>query len=145
MGCGNGVFSIYFCLFCLKHNHKHTHTHTHICETITFSDVCTDALSNAYSNVINLRQFRSLTREVSFVQSDVFERINKLYYLIFANMPQTPFRLTQSRPDKNGGVDGLKYNREVLQNWQKYAYENGRLIMLHSLLSSPKQFSRIVE
>ena len=41
----------------------------------------------------------------------MFEQIHNKYYIIFANMPQTPFQKAESRPDKNGGIDGLKYNR----------------------------------
>ena len=46
----------------------------------------------------------------------MFEKVdpNIKYTLLFANMPQTPFRFSESRKDKNGGKDGLKYNRIIL-------------------------------
>ena len=46
MGCGNGVFSIYFTsvIFSIK---------DFLVEKMTFSDVCPKAVSNTYTNVCN--------------------------------------------------------------------------------------------
>lgn len=40
---------------------------------------------------------------------------NIKYDVILANMPQTPFPVEGVRLDKNGGQDGLKYNRIALE------------------------------
>jgi hypothetical protein len=44
--------------------------------------------------------------------SDMFSVVEKAEEanLYLANMPQTPFRNSSSRPDKNGGHDSLKFN-----------------------------------
>lgn len=42
----------------------------------------------------------------------MFTRLSKQNFnIILANMPQTPFKNIESRPDKNGGIDGFKLTK----------------------------------
>jgi hypothetical protein len=81
--------------------------------------------------------------EVSILESDMFdnEALKKdKYDLIFANLPQTPFQLATSRPDKNGGTDGFKYHRKLLNAWGKISTPHSRLIVLYSHMCPIKKY-----
>lgn len=64
--------------------------------------------------------------------------------LYLANMPQCPFQCQTSRPDKNGGLDSLKYNEILLRTFATFS-EQSLLVMLYSYMAWPKRFFGLVE
>jgi len=70
----------------------------------------------------------------------MFTNIDKniKFDVIIFNPPQTPFQHSESRPDKNGGIDAMKYYEPAL----KYFAESGgkQLFFLHSSMAWPVRF-----
>ena len=61
--------------------------------------------------------------------------------IYLANLPQTPFQFSHTKPDKNGGLDSLKYNSKLLKEFKKNAkLNNCTLVMLYSYMSNPRRF-----
>lgn len=61
------------------------------------------------------------------------EKFINQFDIVFANMPQTPFKNEKSRLDKNGGEDGFKLTTILIENYKKYLKdEQSILITLYS-------------
>ncbi len=58
-------------------------------------------------------------------------------------MPQTPFQKESSRPDKNGGLDGMKFNEHLIRKFSSFSSKSV-LIMLYSYMCQPKRFFEIL-
>lgn len=78
------------------------------------------------------------TKNVNFIQSDVFENINKKYNLIVSNPPYIQTKVIQTL-DKNvkdyepiraldGGEDGLYFYKKITKDAKKYLLDGGYLI-----------------
>lgn len=100
---------------------------------VTASDVSKEALEVAKRN--NDELFASVT----FVESDLFEKIESKYDLIVVNPPYIPTKdvLTLDHEVKDyephlaldGGVDGLDIYRKIAKEYKNYLNENGVLML----------------
>ena len=100
---------------------------------VVASDISGDALSIAKRN--NDELFAS----VSFIESDLFEKIESKYDLIVVNPPYIPSAdvLTLDKEVKDyephlaldGGVDGLDIYRKIASEYKNYLNDNGVLML----------------
>ena len=85
---------------------------------LLLSDISYRTLGNCLFNIVQNNQMVEDVDSIKFIHSDMFTEINKnnlQYDVLLANMPQTPFPVDGVKLDKNGGRDGIKYNKIVLE------------------------------
>lgn len=109
-------------------------------------DYNASVISNCYYNCLQqlsfkLKNVNSLRLQVS----DMFEKVEHSHngHLVLANMPQTPFQKESSRPDKNDGLSGMKFNEHLIRKFSSFN-SNSMLIMLYSYMCQPKRFFEIL-
>ena len=99
---------------------------------VTASDISEEALSLAKENA------QANAAPVSFVQSDLFERIQGTYDMITANPPYIPtaeiekldrFVKREPRLALDGGADGLDFYRRIADNAPRFLKDGGILLM----------------
>lgn len=99
---------------------------------ITASDISKDALKVAQINAKNNNV------EIEFIESDLFENINKKFDIIVSNPPYIKTDVinklsieVQNEPHLalDGGQDGLDFYREIINNAYKYLESDGYLAL----------------
>jgi tRNA1(Val) A37 N6-methylase TrmN6 len=104
------------------------------------SDIDLSIVARALYN-IRQNQIWSKVKVVHCVESNWFGNIksSKEFDVIFFNPPQSPFRNTASRPDKNGGPEAIQYIEPVLS----YFSNNNptTLYELYSFMAWPSRYS----
>ena len=99
----------------------------------TGSDLSEDALEIARENA------RQTETEVSFVQSDLFDKVDGPFDLILSNPPYIPAAVIDTlekevkdydpRMALDGGEDGLFFYRKIIRDGFGYLKEGGRLLL----------------
>ena len=99
---------------------------------ITASDISKDALEVAKANA------KSNNVEIKFIESDLFENIDKKFDIIVSNPPYIKTEViknlgleVQNEPyiALDGGQDGLDFYRKIINNAYKLLQENGYLAL----------------
>ncbi len=102
--------------------------------SIMMSDISNKALEVAKKN----SKSNHVAEKITFVQSDLFEKIENTFDIIVSNPPYietnvipTLSKQVQQEPyiALNGGEDGLTFYRKLLQEAPKYLNKNGYLCM----------------
>ncbi len=95
---------------------------------ITATDISKDALDIARKNEKSLLN----ENKIQFIQSDMFEKINKKYDLIVANPPYIKTDIIKEYALKyepklalDGGLDGLNFYRTIIEEGCNFLNENG--------------------
>lgn len=101
---------------------------------VTLSDISIKALEVAKKNT----NINNISNRINFIQSDMFENITEKYDIIVSNPPyietgviKTLDKTVQNEPHLalDGGEDGLKFYRILIQEGMKYLNDNGYLCL----------------
>ncbi len=104
---------------------------------ITLSDISIEALNVAERNYKNIVETRA-NNKIQIIQSDLFESINGKFDIIVSNPPyiksdviKTLDKEVQNEPKiaLDGGKDGLKIYRRIIDEVYKYLKPNGYLAL----------------
>ena len=104
------------------------------CAHIILSDISTQAVELAEENAA----LNELDERISFVQSDLFEKIEGHFNLITANPPYIPTNELDSLPMEvkkepqnalDGGLDGLSYYRAIIPAAYEFLLPGGGLFL----------------
>ena len=101
---------------------------------VTMSDISKNAIEIAKKNAEN----NNLLDKVKFIESDLFEKIEEKFDIIVSNPPYIETGVIKTLPKEvqneptlalDGGEDGLKFYRDLLDKAPYYLNENGYLCM----------------
>ncbi len=103
---------------------------------ITATDISYKALKIARKNYNEI--CKNTTNNISFVRSDMFNKIKNKYDIIISNPPYIESNMIKNLNKDvkrephialNGGKDGIKFYKIIKQNVNKYLKDNGTLIL----------------
>lgn len=98
------------------------------------SDISKEALLVAKKNAKEILENESIT----FIESDMFKSISEKFDVIVSNPPYIKTEIIKSLDKEvqeepyialDGGIDGLKFYKEIRENIEKYLEDNGTLLM----------------
>lgn len=102
-------------------------------QNFTAVDISTDALDIAKENA------RRLEAKVTFIVSDLFERVPDKYDMIVSNPPYIKSKEIKVLEDEvklydpvlalDGGVDGLDFYRRIIREGKEHLHNGGRLLL----------------
>ncbi len=99
---------------------------------VTCSDISKDALEIARKNCERLLK----NENIEFIESDMFENINKKYDIIVSNPPYIKQKVIKEYSLKyepqlalDGGLDGLKFYKIIIDEAYKYLNEEGIVVL----------------
>lgn len=101
---------------------------------VTLVDISKNAIEIAKKNALR----NKVESQLTFIQSNMFEKVEKKFDIIVSNPPYIKTdvipkldRQVQNEPHiaLDGGKDGLKFYKIIIEEAQKYLKENGKLIL----------------
>ncbi|MCI8396520.1 MAG: peptide chain release factor N(5)-glutamine methyltransferase [Clostridia bacterium] len=104
-------------------------------EKVTMTDISKEALQIAKKNIEELLD-EGKKQRISLLESDLFENIEDQYDIIVANPPYIKADEIQNYELKyepqlalDGGEDGLKYYRQIIEKAHSYLTKEGILVL----------------
>ena len=101
---------------------------------VTLVDISENAIEIAKKNALR----NKVESQLTFIQSNMFEKVEKKFDIIVSNPPyiKTDVILKLDKQVQNephialdGGKDGLKFYKIIIEEAEKYLKENGKLIL----------------
>lgn len=101
---------------------------------VTLVDISKNAIEIAKKNALR----NKVESQLTFIQSNMFEKVEKKFDIIVSNPPYIKTdvipkldKQVQNEPHiaLDGGKDGLKFYKIIIEEAQKYLKENGKLIL----------------
>ena len=101
---------------------------------VTLVDISKNAIEIAKKNALR----NKVESQLTFIQSNMFEKVEKKFDIIVSNPPYIKTdvipkldRQVQNEPHKalDGGKDGLKFYKIIIEEAKNYLKENGKLIL----------------
>ena len=101
---------------------------------VTLVDISKNAIEIAKKNALR----NKVESQLTFIQSNMFEKVEKKFDIIVSNPPYIKTdvipkldKQVQNEPHKalDGGKDGLKFYKIIIEEAKNYLKENGKLIL----------------
>ena len=124
---------------------------------VTLVDISKNAIEIAKKNALR----NKVESQLTFIQSNMFEKVEKKFDIIVSNPPYIKTdvipkldKQVQNEPHiaLDGGKDGLKFYKIIIEEAKKYLEENGKLILeigydqkeeLENLIKQSGQYKKI--